>query len=224
MLYRSGGIIQTTNAIIKHLLLSHALPNRQPHSSPHKSSSNTIILPLNSTRSCSDIVPFLFPCAFPSPFSDTKPSTIQKNGTSSFFNSFTVAATISLQASYTFLSYNFNSCSSERSSFFEESTCPPSAPRTLSSFFLPSSRPASRFFSSSRPDHHCRSCACCVVMRCRTLCTNSGFDAVCPVTCRRAGAQVVIVAGWQAGGVYVFLAPGVRDDGLGAGVGSGGGR
>ncbi len=61
-------------------------------------------------------------------------------------------------------------------------------------------------------------------MRWRTLCTSSVFEAVCFVTCRRAGAQVVIVAGWWAGGVCGFLGAGVRGGGLVGGVGEGGGR
>lgn len=64
--------------------------------------------------------------------------------------------------------------------------------KTLFSFRRPSSRPACCVTKLARPCHHCRSCSCCVWIRCLIRCIATSFVAMNFVTCLRAGGHVVM--------------------------------
>lgn len=172
--------------------------NHPPCSSPHKSSNSSNIFPCNLITSAAVVVPFFIL----SSFSPINLFIVQKNGTSIFANSCVVAATMFSQALWTFLSKISSSFSGERSFVWLGPTFPPMEVSTESSFRFFSSRPSSFRTRSRREAYHWRSCVCCVLMRWRMRGMKLGSEVVRVVMLRRAGGQVVMVAGGGWDGEY----------------------
>lgn len=78
-------------------------------------------------------------------------------------------------------------------SSFKELTRPPTDASTSFNRLLPSSLPCCFSTNASLPAHHCRSCSCWVLIRCRMRCVAAWLGISDFITWRRAGGHVVMI-------------------------------